>query len=68
MGEIISDELKRLTGVDMISQSLAYLMRSGPPDSYSAGPPEGNDGRGGLFGPAFSPDADRMIRSGSGVY
>jgi 6-phosphofructokinase 1 len=34
VGEIVSDEIKRLTGVDMISQSLAYLMRSGPPDSF----------------------------------
>ena len=34
VGEIVSEELKRLTGVDMISQSLAYLMRSGPPDSF----------------------------------
>ena len=46
----------------------AYKPGSGPPDSYSAGgPPEGSDGRG-LFGPAFSPDADRMIRQGAGVY
>jgi penicillin-binding protein 1A len=47
----------------------AYKPGSGPPDSYSAGPPEGSDGRGGFFGgPAFSPDADRMIRQGAGVY
>jgi 6-phosphofructokinase 1 len=33
IGEIVGEEIKRLTGVGIISQSLAYLMRSGPPDS-----------------------------------
>ncbi len=33
IGEIVGEEIKRLTGVNIISQSLGYLMRSGPPDS-----------------------------------
>ncbi len=33
IGEATADGLKRLTGIDMISQPLAYLMRAGPPDS-----------------------------------
>ena len=33
VGEIISEELKRRTGVNIISQSLAYLMRAGAPDA-----------------------------------
>lgn len=31
IGKTIGDELKRLTGADMINQSLAYLMRAGAP-------------------------------------
>ncbi|MDO9461279.1 MAG: ATP-dependent 6-phosphofructokinase [Alphaproteobacteria bacterium] len=33
IGEIIGEELKRRTGVNIISQSLAYLMRAGGPDA-----------------------------------
>jgi 6-phosphofructokinase 1 len=33
IGELVGEEIKRRTGVNIISQSLAYLMRSGPPDS-----------------------------------
>ncbi len=33
VGEIASDEIKRLTGQDIIYQQIAYLMRSGAPDS-----------------------------------
>lgn len=33
IGEIISDELQRITGQGIIYQKLAYLMRSGAPDS-----------------------------------
>ena len=33
IGELVGDELKRLTGEDIIGQSLAYLMRAGPPDA-----------------------------------
>lgn len=33
IGEFLSGEIKRLTGVNMVSQNLAYLMRSGLPDS-----------------------------------
>lgn len=33
IGELLGEEIKRRTGVNIISQSLAYLMRSGPPDS-----------------------------------
>lgn len=33
IGEIIGEELKRRTGVNIISQSLAYLMRAGAPDA-----------------------------------
>lgn len=33
VGEIISEGLKRRTGVNTVSQSLAYLMRAGAPDA-----------------------------------
>jgi ATP-dependent phosphofructokinase / diphosphate-dependent phosphofructokinase len=33
IGTIVGDALKRLTGVDIISQQLAYLMRAGAPDA-----------------------------------
>jgi 6-phosphofructokinase 1 len=33
IGEIVSEELKRITGIDMVHQSLGYLMRAGAPDS-----------------------------------
>lgn len=33
IGDLVGDELKRLTGEDIIGQSLAYLMRAGPPDA-----------------------------------
>jgi 6-phosphofructokinase 1 len=33
IGEILAEELKKLTGVDMVGQSLGYLMRAGAPDS-----------------------------------
>jgi 6-phosphofructokinase 1 len=33
IGEMVGAEITRLTGIGIISQSLAYLMRSGPPDS-----------------------------------
>ena len=33
IGEIVSGELERLTGVSTISQNLGYLMRAGPPDA-----------------------------------
>ncbi len=33
IGEMTSEALKQLTGIDMISQRLAYLMRAGPPDA-----------------------------------
>lgn len=33
IGEIVGEELKRRTGVNIISQSLAYLMRAGSPDA-----------------------------------
>ncbi len=33
VGEIVSDQIKRLTGQDIMYQPLAYLMRSGAPDS-----------------------------------
>ena len=33
IGEILSDELKRITGINTISQNLGYLMRAGPPDA-----------------------------------
>jgi 6-phosphofructokinase 1 len=33
VGLVLSDEVKRLTGHDIIYQQLAYLMRSGAPDS-----------------------------------
>ncbi len=33
IGEIIGEELKRRTGVNIVSQSLAYLMRAGSPDA-----------------------------------
>ena len=33
IGEMTADALKQLTGIDMISQRLAYLMRAGPPDA-----------------------------------
>lgn len=33
IGEIVSADIKRLTGVKTVSQSLAYLMRAGAPDA-----------------------------------
>ncbi len=33
VGELVSDQIKRLTGQDIMYQQLAYLMRSGAPDS-----------------------------------
>ena len=33
IGQIVGDALKRLTGVDIVNQQLAYLMRAGAPDS-----------------------------------
>jgi 6-phosphofructokinase len=33
VGMLLSEEIKRLTGVDIMYQQLAYLMRSGAPDS-----------------------------------
>ncbi len=33
VGELVSDQIKRLTGQDVMYQQLAYLMRSGAPDS-----------------------------------
>lgn len=33
VGQILSDELKRITGVGMVYQQLGYMMRSGAPDS-----------------------------------
>lgn len=34
IGEVLSDEIKARTGLDTIVQRLAYMMRSGPPDSF----------------------------------
>ena len=33
IGQIAGEALKQLTGVDIVNQQLAYLMRAGPPDS-----------------------------------
>ena len=33
IGAIVGDAIKRITGVDVVNQQLAYLMRSGSPDS-----------------------------------
>ncbi len=33
IGEMVGAELKRLTGIDIVSQNLGYLMRAGAPDS-----------------------------------
>ena len=33
IGAIVADQIKRRTGIDTMFQQLAYLMRSGPPDS-----------------------------------
>jgi 6-phosphofructokinase 1 len=33
IGQIVGDALKRLTGIDIMNQQLAYLMRAGAPDS-----------------------------------
>jgi ATP-dependent phosphofructokinase / diphosphate-dependent phosphofructokinase len=33
IGHVVSQEVKRLTGIDIIYQQLAYIMRSGTPDS-----------------------------------
>lgn len=33
IGEVVGDELKRLTKIDVVKQNLAYLMRAGAPDS-----------------------------------
>ena len=33
IGHLVGEELARLTGIDTITQSLAYLMRAGPPDA-----------------------------------
>ncbi len=34
VGELLGAEIKRRTGLDAIVQRLAYMMRSGPPDSF----------------------------------
>ena len=34
IGEVIGAEIKQRTGLDTIVQRLAYMMRSGPPDSF----------------------------------
>ncbi len=34
IGEVIGTEIKQRTGLDTIVQRLAYMMRSGPPDSF----------------------------------
>ena len=33
IGAMLGDEIKRITGVDVVKQELAYLMRAGAPDS-----------------------------------
>lgn len=33
MGQVLGETLKKLTGVDIVNQQLAYLMRAGAPDS-----------------------------------
>ncbi|HEY8698722.1 MAG TPA: ATP-dependent 6-phosphofructokinase [Rhizomicrobium sp.] len=33
IGEVIGDELERLTGIGILYQKLSYLMRAGPPDA-----------------------------------
>jgi 6-phosphofructokinase 1 len=33
VGDVVGDEIKRITGHNVLVQRLAYLMRSGPPDS-----------------------------------
>ncbi|MEX1153434.1 6-phosphofructokinase [Parvibaculum sp.] len=33
IGHLVGQELTRITGIDTITQSLAYLMRAGPPDA-----------------------------------
>jgi 6-phosphofructokinase 1 len=33
VGELVGEELKRITGIDIVSQNLGYLMRAGAPDS-----------------------------------
>jgi 6-phosphofructokinase 1 len=33
VGEVVGEELKRITGIDIVSQNLGYLMRAGAPDS-----------------------------------
>ncbi|HSL59727.1 MAG TPA: ATP-dependent 6-phosphofructokinase [Acidimicrobiales bacterium] len=33
IGQIVGDALKQITGIDILNQQLAYLMRSGAPDS-----------------------------------
>ena len=33
IGTIVGEALKRLTGIDIVNQQLAYLMRAGAPDS-----------------------------------
>jgi 6-phosphofructokinase 1 len=33
IGQIVGEALKKITGIDMLNQQLAYLMRSGAPDS-----------------------------------
>lgn len=33
IGQIVSESLKDITGIDIVSQQLAYLMRAGAPDS-----------------------------------
>ena len=34
IGQVTGEILKELTGVDIVSQQLAYLMRAGPPDAF----------------------------------
>ncbi|WP_339832108.1 ATP-dependent 6-phosphofructokinase [uncultured Parvibaculum sp.] len=33
IGHLVGEELTKITGIDTITQSLAYLMRAGPPDA-----------------------------------
>ncbi len=40
VGELLADEVKRLTGQNVMYQQLGYLMRSGAPDSLR---PDGRD-------------------------
>jgi len=33
VGQVLGDEIKRLTGINIISQTLGYMMRAGAPDA-----------------------------------